>query len=78
MRTRIDGGWRLAALTLLLAMAACTNATTTVSGTTPVDGARVADASAARNDTASVSAVSDALGQRLDGMLGTRQAGQRP
>jgi hypothetical protein len=73
MRTRSDGGWRLVAVASLLAMAACTSATTTGSGTAPVGGAHVADASVVRNDTASVGAVSDALGQRLDGMLGTRQ-----
>ena len=76
MRTRIDGGWRWVTVASLCAMAACTNVTTTGSSAGPGGGAHVTDVSAVHNDTASVSAVSDALGQRLDGMLSTRQAGR--
>jgi hypothetical protein len=61
----------LAALSLL-AVAACTNATPTTTGSAAPAATRMAGNPSSGSN--SVAAVSDALGQRLDGMLNTRQA----
>jgi hypothetical protein len=61
----------------LLLVAACANTMTTASNDAP-GFTRVAGTSAGGSGTNSVAAVSDALGQRLDGMLSSRQTGGSP
>jgi len=61
---------KLMAATALLTLAACTNAAP--SGL--ADDQSASRDRAAVTDRGSVSAVSDALGQRLDGMLSARQS----
>jgi hypothetical protein len=68
-------GRLLTALAMLFALAACTDTphpTTTTASAGPMS---VAGGNAGTGGTHSVDAVSDALGQRLDGMLGSRAPG---
>ncbi len=82
MQSRIRSGYRivrsgglLLVLPALMALAACTNPTPPAA-TNASDGAvRVAGENAGNSGAHSVDAVSDALGQRLDGILSNRQTG---
>ena len=58
-------GTTVLALTVLVAFAACTGATNLASGDPPSSSTPIASA----DNGTSVSKVSEALGQRLDGML---------
>ena len=62
-------------LPAVIALGACTNTTNSASANASAGAMRVAGDSPARNETRSVDAVSDALGQRLDAMVGSRQTG---
>jgi hypothetical protein len=62
-------------LPAMIALGACTNTTSPASTNASSGAVRVAGDSLARNETHSVDAVSDALGQRLDAMVGSRQTG---
>jgi hypothetical protein len=73
MHTRTEFGWRLLAISALVALVGCSNTAATSSNATA--GTRVAGNTTGGGNTHSVNAVSDALGQRLDGMLNTRQTG---
>jgi hypothetical protein len=62
MRAQTASGWRLLVVSSLLVLAACTNFQSSAARTSNAGGTQVA-----RTDP--VTAVSDALGQRLDTML---------
>ena len=70
MQAQTASGWTLVVVASLLALAACTNSSTSASGNAAVSATRMAGSSGQD----SVAAVSDALGQRLDNMLSARQA----
>jgi hypothetical protein len=73
---RMPQHWRLyLALPALIALAACSNTTTPASTDASSGAVRVAGDGSGSGGAHSVNAVSDALGQRLDGMLSARQAG---
>jgi len=72
-RVRQSGWTLLLALSALYALTACTSPASTTP-TTASAGMMRADSNAG-GGTHSVNAVSDALGQRLDAMVSTRQAG---
>jgi hypothetical protein len=63
-------------LPAVIALGACTNTTSPASTNASSGAMRVAGDSAAGDRSHSVNAVSDALGQRLDAMVGSRQTGQ--
>lgn len=73
MQARTTFGWKLLATSALVALAGCTN-TTTTAGNTPTVTARTAGDPAGGRQ--SISEVSEALGQRLDGMVSARQTGR--
>lgn len=74
MQARNASGCRLLVVSSLLVLTACANATPPVSGNAATGATRVAGVDPGNGGTNSVTAVSDALGQRLDSMLNTRQA----
>jgi len=63
------------AVAALLALAACADNTATTSSRSGANATNVAGATTMSGSN-SVGVVSDALGQRLDGMLGPRQTGR--
>jgi hypothetical protein len=65
-------GWTLPAVSALVMLAACSNATNSVSNRQSADATPVVSATPV--SSRSVSDVSDAVGQRLDTMLAARQA----
>jgi hypothetical protein len=65
----------LLVLSALIALAACTNATPPATSNASNGAVRVAGDNSGSGGSHSVTAVSDALGQRLDGMLSARQTG---
>jgi ABC-type phosphate transport system substrate-binding protein len=67
----IQSGVRVFALLALVAVAACANATNSASNDPSAGTAPIASADGSN----SVGKVSDALGQRLDGMLNGHQTG---
>jgi hypothetical protein len=73
MQARMAFGWKLLVVSSLLVLAACANATPPVAGNAATGTTRVAGVDPGSGGTNSVTAVSDALGQRLDGMLMARQ-----
>jgi len=74
MQARTAFGWRLLAVAALIASTGCSNTVSTASNT-PAGATGVAgDAMGGASDH-SVTTVSDALGQRLDGMLSSRSTG---
>jgi hypothetical protein len=72
MQARMTSGWKLLVVSSLLMLAACAGATPPVSGNAATGTTRVAGADPGSGGTNSVTAVSDALGQRLDGMLNAK------
>jgi hypothetical protein len=82
MQSRIRTGYRimrsgglLLLLPMLMALAACTNPTPSAAASASSGAVRVAGDNTGNTEPHSVDAVSDALGQRLDGMLNARQTG---
>ena len=73
MQARTAFGWRLLAVSALIASTGCANPVSTASNT-PAGVTRVAGDATGGAKGHSVTAVSDALGQRLDGMLSSRSA----
>ncbi len=67
-------GWFMLASLVLIALAACSPPTPSVSTNASNGTMRVAGDNTASGGGHSVDQVSDVLGQRLDGMLGSRPA----
>lgn len=74
MKISSVSGCTLLVASSFLALAACTNTTPSASGNATTGATRVARVNEGSDSTKSVTAVSDALGRRLDDMLSTRQA----
>ena len=72
---RLQAGRLLIALPALIALAACSGATPPPTANASGSAVQVAGGNSGNGSAHSVNAVSDALGQRLDGMLSTRPAG---